>query len=55
MGRHRARTLGFAIASFLLIAVPFVSVLVFPAATAGATILAREVLRPARLRETNSR
>lgn len=45
MRRRRARTLGFAIPSFLLIAVPFVSVLTFPAATAGATMLARELAR----------
>ena len=44
MGRHRLRTLGFAIPTFLLLAIPFVSVLVFPAATAGGTILARELL-----------
>ncbi|QDP95722.1 hypothetical protein FOE78_07235 [Microlunatus elymi] len=44
MGQHRMRTLGFAIPTFLLLAIPFVAVLVFPAATAGGTILAREVL-----------
>jgi CysZ protein len=44
MGRHRLRTLGFAIPAFLLLAIPFVSVLVFPAATAGGTMLARELL-----------
>ncbi|MBA8793356.1 CysZ protein [Friedmanniella endophytica] len=44
MGRRRARTLGFAVPSFLLAAVPFVAVVAFPAATAGANLLAREIL-----------
>ncbi len=44
MARRRPRTLGFAIPSFLLVAIPFVSVLAFPAATAGATMLARDLL-----------
>ncbi len=44
MGRHRWRVLGFAIPTYFLLAVPFVAVAVFPAATAGGTILARELL-----------
>jgi CysZ protein len=45
MRQHRARTLGFAVPTFLLLAIPFVSVLIFPAATAGGTMLARDLLR----------
>jgi len=41
--RRRVRVLGFALPAFGLLAVPFVSVLVFPAATAAATLLAREL------------
>jgi CysZ protein len=48
MRTRRARVLGFAVPTFLLLAVPFAAVLVFPAATAGATILARELLGPSR-------
>ncbi|WP_017605388.1 EI24 domain-containing protein [Nocardiopsis alkaliphila] len=44
MGRHRWRVLGFAIPTYFLLAIPFVAVAVFPAATAGGTILARELL-----------
>lgn len=44
MGRHRARTLGFGVPTFLLLAIPFISVLVFPAAAAGGTTLARDLL-----------
>lgn len=44
MGRRRARTLGFVIPCFLLLAIPFVSVLIFPAAVAGAVLLTRELL-----------
>ncbi|SDT06647.1 EI24 domain-containing protein [Microlunatus soli] len=43
MARRRWHTLGFAVPCFLLLAIPFVSVLVFPAATAGATLLARDL------------
>jgi len=46
MGRHRARTLGFGVPTFLLLSVPFFSVLVFPAAAAGGTMLARDLLSP---------
>lgn len=45
MRRHRVHTLGFAVPTFLLLAVPFLSVLVFPAAAAGGTMLARDLLR----------
>ncbi|QGN35228.1 EI24 domain-containing protein [Microlunatus sp. Gsoil 973] len=45
MRRHRAHTLGFTVPTFLLLAIPFVSVLVFPAAAAGGTLLARDLLR----------
>lgn len=41
--RRRMRVLGFAVPTFLLLAVPFVAVVVFPAAMAGATILARDL------------
>lgn len=43
MASRRWHTLGFAVPAFLLMAIPFVSVLVFPAATAAATILTREL------------
>ena len=42
--RRRARVLGFAIPIFLLLAIPFVGAAVFPIATAGGTLLARELL-----------
>lgn len=44
MGGRRWRVLGFSIPTYFLLAVPFVAVVVFPAATAGGTILARELL-----------
>ncbi|CAM3794904.1 EI24 domain-containing protein [Nocardiopsis rhodophaea] len=44
MGQRRALVLGFAVPSYLLLAIPFVAVVVFPAATAGGTIVARELL-----------
>lgn len=47
MRRHLALVLGFSIPVYLLLAIPFVSVVVFPAATAGGTILARRLLPPA--------
>ena len=46
MSRNRARTLGFGVPTFLLLAIPFISVLVFPAAAAGGTMLARQLLSP---------
>lgn len=45
MRQRRAHTLGFAVPTFLLLAIPFISVLVFPAAAAGGTLLARDLLR----------
>ena len=44
MRRRRARVLGFAIPTFLLLAVPLVGVVVFPVATAAGTLLARQLL-----------
>lgn len=44
MARRRSRTLGFAVPTFLLLAIPFLSILLFPAATAGATLLARDLV-----------
>jgi CysZ protein len=44
MRRRQARVLGFAVPTFLLLAVPFAAVVVFPVAMAAATILARDLL-----------
>jgi CysZ protein len=44
MRSQRARVLGFAVPTFLLLAIPFVGVLVFPIATAAGTLLARQLL-----------
>jgi CysZ protein len=44
MRRRRARVLGFTIPTFLLLAVPLVGAVVFPVATAGGTLLARQLL-----------
>lgn len=44
MRRLRARVLGFSVPTFLLLAVPFAAVVVFPVATAAGTILARDLL-----------
>lgn len=44
MRTQRARVLGFAVPTFLLLAIPFVGVLVFPIATAAGTLLARQLL-----------
>ncbi len=44
MGRKRLRVLGFAVPTFLLLAIPFAGVVVFPVATAGGTLLARQLL-----------
>ncbi len=41
--RRRARALGLGVPTFLLLSIPFVSVLVFPAATAAGTLLARQL------------
>lgn len=40
---NRARVLGFAVPTFLLLAIPFVAIAVFPAASAGGTLLARAI------------
>ena len=44
MRRGRFRVLGFAVPTFLLLAIPFAGVVVFPVATAGGTLLARQLL-----------
>ncbi|MBB6120342.1 EI24 domain-containing protein [Nocardiopsis algeriensis] len=44
MGTRRLRVLGFSVPTYLLLAIPFVAVAVFPAAIAGGTLLARELL-----------
>ncbi|PSK95595.1 CysZ protein [Murinocardiopsis flavida] len=44
MGTRRLHVLGFAVPTYLLLSIPFVAVVVFPAATAGGTILARNLL-----------
>ncbi|RNL84813.1 EI24 domain-containing protein [Halostreptopolyspora alba] len=46
MAGNKARVLGFAVPCFLLLAIPFVAVAMFPAAAAGGTILARQLLPP---------
>ncbi|MDT0302432.1 EI24 domain-containing protein [Streptomonospora wellingtoniae] len=54
MKQRRMLVLGFGIPSYLLLAVPFVAVLVFPAATAGGTILARRLLPAAPLQTVDA-
>ncbi|GAA4937747.1 EI24 domain-containing protein [Streptomonospora halophila] len=44
MKQRRMLVFGFGIPSYLLLAIPFLAVVVFPAATAGGTILARRLL-----------
>lgn len=44
MRRHRLRCLGFGVPCFLLLSIPLVAVVIFPAATAGGTLLARSML-----------
>lgn len=44
MRTHRLRVLGFAVPTFLLLAIPFAGVVVFPIATAAGTLLARQLL-----------
>jgi len=44
MRARRLRVLGFAVPTFLLLAIPFVGIVVFPVATAGGTLLARQLL-----------
>lgn len=43
MGGHKMRVLGFAVPTYLLLAVPFLAIVVFPAAAAGGTVLARHL------------
>ncbi len=45
MQARRFRVLGFTVPTFLLLAIPFAGVVVFPVATAGGTLLARQLLR----------
>jgi CysZ protein len=44
MRTRRFRVLGFAVPTFLMLAIPFAGVVVFPIATAGGTLLARQLL-----------
>jgi CysZ protein len=44
MRTRRLRVLGFAVPTFLLLALPFAGIVVFPVATAGGTLLARQLL-----------
>jgi CysZ protein len=44
MRRRRWRVLGFAAPTFALLAVPFLAIVIFPAAAAGGTLLAGELL-----------
>jgi CysZ protein len=44
LAARRARTLGFGVATYLLFLVPFVAIVVMPAAVAGATLLTRDAL-----------
>lgn len=44
LGVNRAQTLGFGVACYLLFLVPFLAIVVMPAAVAGATYLARSAL-----------
>jgi CysZ protein len=44
MRTRRLRVLGFGVPTFLLLAIPFAGVVVFPIATAGGTLLARQLL-----------
>jgi len=44
MAKRRMRVLGFAVPTYLLLAIPFVAVVVFPAATAAGAILTRDLV-----------
>jgi CysZ protein len=44
MRTRRVRVLGFAVPTFLMLAIPFAGIVVFPVATAGGTLLARQLL-----------
>ena len=55
LGAHRARTLGFGVATYLLFLVPFAAIVVMPAAVAGATLLAHDAMRePSAMRGARS-
>jgi CysZ protein len=41
---RRVRVLGFGVPTFLLLAIPFAGAVIFPIATAGGTLLARQLL-----------
>ncbi|WP_439591732.1 EI24 domain-containing protein [Microbacterium sp.] len=47
LGRHRARALGFGVATQLCFLVPFGAIATMPAAVAGSTLLARSLMAPA--------
>lgn len=47
LSARRARTIGFGVATYLMFLVPFVAILVMPAAVVGATLLAHDALRNA--------
>lgn len=44
MAKRRMRVLGFAVPTYFLLAIPFVAVMVFPAATAAGAILTRDLV-----------
>lgn len=44
LGARRARTLGFGVVTYLLFLVPFLAIVVMPAAVAGATLLSRDAI-----------
>jgi len=46
LGADRATTLGFGVLTYLLFLVPFLAIVVMPAAVAGATIMSRDALSP---------
>ena len=50
LGRSRARTLGFGVATWVLFLVPLGAVVAMPAAVGGATVLARAALSRPRTR-----
>ena len=54
MQRRRWRVLGFSVPCFLLLAIPFVAVVVFPVATAGGVFLTRELLAARRKRQSSA-
>ena len=46
LGADRATTLGFGVLTYLLFLVPFLAIVVMPAAVAGATMMSRDALSP---------